>query len=191
MKVFKSLISISLLLILLFRSSCSNESSLHIKSDRAGGGGEKEFVIDLSCEKKEYDISQSRTITFTMGLGGTGKRVPGKRHSMTIQIQADDCIINGKESHYEHEYMDFFEDEIYTADEKDPFWGYPEKFPNYFESIEIVFPSGEHTGRIDFVLYNKNGITENETAELTVYYAKNDIVLLVSDNPVYIRDLDN
>ena len=53
-------------------SSCSNDEQFYLKSSKAGSWGENTHMVDVSSTQSKYDISDSRTITFSVGLGGSG-----------------------------------------------------------------------------------------------------------------------
>ncbi len=181
-------------------SSCANDERFYLKSSKAGSWGENTHVVDVSSTQSKYDISNSCMITFSVGLGGSGNFANRAEESMWLEITAEGCLIGESEGVFEKEYSDYFEDEIYVANVKDHFWGYPDKTPNYFEELSITFPEGECKGNVKIRLYGEDE-GNNEIAELTFYYASNGSVLCLSEKvihevsengkPIYVDDLDN
>lgn len=173
---------ILLLLALLLCSSCGKGNQpFYDISARASGAGEKENVIDLSISTQCISVTDTATVTFTVGMGGDSRVEAHKGETMVLRISAGGCLINGAENVFEKEYPDYYEDTKYRATVEKRYWGYPKKTPNYFEDFEITFPEGAYSGLIDLELYNKDNAGENYTAELTVYYASNGNVLWFSD----------
>lgn len=167
---------------LLYPSCGKGDQPFYDISARAGGGGEKENVIDLSISTQCVSVTDTTTVTVTVGMGGDARVEAHKGETMVLKISADGCLINGAENVFEKEYPDYYEDTKYRATVEKSNWNYPKKTPNYFEDFEIVFPAGECRGLIDLELYNKDNAGENYTAELTVYYASNGSVLWISDS---------
>ncbi len=179
----RELTCILLLLAMLLCSSCEKgNKSYYDISARASGAGEKQNVIDLSISTQCVSVTDTATVTFTVGMGGDGRVEAHEGETMVLKISADGCLINGTENVFEKEYPDYYEDTKYRATVEESYWSYPKKTPNYFEDFEIVFPEGAYSGRIDLELYNKDETGENFTAELTVYYASNGSVLWFSDS---------
>ena len=179
----RGLTCILLLLAMLLYPSCGKgDKPFYDISARAGGGGEKENVIDLSISTQCVSVTDTTTVTVTVGMGGDARVEAHKGETMVLKISADGCLINGTEDVLEKEYPDFYEDTKYRATVEESNWNYPKKTPNYFEDFEIVFPAGECRGLIDLELYNKDNAGENYKAELTVYYASNGSVLWISDS---------
>ncbi len=181
-------------------SGCTNDEKFYLKSRKAGSWGENIHVVDVSSTQSKYDISASRTISFSVGLGGSGNFANRANESMWLEITAEGCLIGENEGVFEKEYSDYFEDEIYVANVKEHFWGYPDKTPNYFEELSITFPEGECQGNVRIRLYGE-AEGNNEIAEIIFYYASNGSVLCMSEKvihevnengkPIYVDDLDN
>ena len=53
-------------------SGCTHDEKFYLKSRKAGSWGENIHVVDVSSTQSKYDISASRTISFSVGLGGSG-----------------------------------------------------------------------------------------------------------------------
>ncbi len=176
-------ICILLLLSLLLCSSCGKgDKPFYDISARAGGAGEKQNVIDLSVPTQCVSVTDTTSVTVTVGMGGDGRVEAHQGETMVLKISADGCLINGAENVLEKEYPDYYEDAKYRATVEESNWNYPKKTPNYFEDFEITFPEEACSGWIDLELYNKDETGENFTAELTVYYASNGSVLWFSDS---------
>ena len=137
MKRALSILIVLLLCISVF-AGCSKEDQFYLKSSKAGSWGENTHVVDVSSTQSKYDISNSRMITFSVGLGGSGNFANRAEESMWLEITAEGCLIGESEGVFEKEYSDYFEDEIYVANVKDHFWGYPDKTPNYFEELSSI-----------------------------------------------------
>ena len=181
-------------------SSCSDDERFYLKSNKAGSWGENIHVVDVSSTQSKYDISVSRTITFSVGIGGSGNYANRADESMWLEITAEGCLIEENEDVFEKEYSEYFKNEIDVANVKEHFWGYSDKTPNYFEELSITFPEGECKGNVKIRLYGEEE-GNNEIAELTFYYASNGSVLCLSDKvilevsekgkPIYADNLDN
>ena len=179
----RGLTCILLLLAMLLCPSCGKgDQPFYDISARAGGGGEKENVIDLSIPTQRVSVTDTATVTFTVGMGGDARVEAHKGETMVLKISADGCLINGAENVFEKEYPDYYEDTKYRATVEESNWNYPKKTPNYFEDFEITFPEGAYSGWINLELYNKDTPGENFIAELTVYYASNGSVVWFSDS---------
>lgn len=176
------LIVLMLLTFSLLCASCQQGTkSLYLRSSRAGGGGEKYNVVDITIPHQSVQVTDPNTVTVTIGLGGDMKISAHETQTAVLKIDAEGCLINGVADLFEKEYPDYFEDTDYRATVEERYWGYPIKTPNYFESIEITLPTGECRGQIDVTLYIKEDLYEGYTAEVTVYYASNGNVIWFSE----------
>ena len=172
------LIVLMLLTFSLLCASCQQGTkSLYLRSSRAGGGGEKYNVVDITIPHQSVQVTDPNTVTVTIGLGGDMKISAHENQTAVLKIEAEGCLINGVADLFEKEYPDYFEDTDYRATVEEHYWSYPIKTPNYFESIEITLPTGECRGQIDVTLYIKEDLYEGYTAEVTVYYASNGNVI--------------
>lgn len=186
MKYMKKLLCISLTWSLLFLlCSCQQDTSFfYERSRKADGSGWKSNVINVFIEQAVYDIDGSATIQLTLGIGGSGKtRLDGTEH-VWLTVEAPGCLINDRQDVYEKEYEEFYTDDRYRPDVKEHDWGYPDKIPNYHEQMEITFPEGSCKGEIVFTLYDE-WTNATDVTTLEVYYAKNDSMLVFSDESEY------
>ena len=172
------LIVLTLLAVTLLCTSCQQGTkSLYLRSSRAGGSGEKSNVVDITIPHQSVQVTDPNTVTVTIGLGGDMKISAHENQTAVLKIEAGGCLINGVEDLYEKEYSDYFENTDFRATVEERYWGYPTKTPNYFEDVEITFPTGECKGWIVITLYIKEELYEGYTAEVTVYYASNGNVI--------------
>jgi hypothetical protein len=176
------LIVLMLLTVSLLCTSCQQGTkSLYLRSSRAGGSGEKSNVVDITIPHQSVQVTDPNTVTVTIGLGGDMKISAHETQTAVLKIDAEGCLINGVADLFEKEYPDYFEDTDYRATVEERYWGYPTKTPNYFEDIEITFPTGECRGWIVITLYIKEDLYEGYTAEVIVYYASNGNVIWFSE----------
>lgn len=169
-------------------SSCGGNKSFETKSRRAAGSGEIENVIAVRTEKSAYSVEESRTVVISVGIGGDSNRSAHEGESMWLEINAEGCLISGREGKYIKEYPEYYEKNIFAANVKERFLAYPDKTPKYFEDIEITFPEGECKGSIKISLYNKDYDNANHSAYLEIFYASNGSVLCIGDEA--IREVD-
>ena len=176
------LIVLMLLTFSLLCASCQQGTkSLYLRSSRAGGGGEKYNVVDITIPHQSVQVTDPNTVTVTIGLGGDMKISAHENQTAVLEIDAEGCLINGVADLFEKEYPDYFEDTDYRATVEEHYWSYPTKTPNYFENMEITLPTGECRGQIDVTLYIKEDLYEGYTAEVIVYYASNGNVIWFSE----------
>ena len=176
------LIVLMLLTVTLLCGSCQQGTkSLYLRSSRAGGGGEKYNVVDITIPHQSVQVTDPNTVTVTIGLGGDMKISAHENQTAVLEIDAEGCLINGVADLFEKEYPDYFEDTDYRATVEEHYWSYPTKTPNYFENMEITLPTGECRGQIDVTLYIKEDLYEGYTAEVIVYYASNGNVIWFSE----------
>ena len=176
------LIVLMLLIFSVLCTSCQQGTkSLYLRSSRAGGGGEKMNVVDITIPHQSVQVTDPNTVTVTIGLGGDMKISAHENQTAVLEIDAEGCLINGVEDLFEKEYHDYFTNTDFRATVEEHYWSYPTKTPNYFEDIEITLPMGECRGQIDVTLYIKEDLYEGYTAEVTVYYASNGNVIWFSE----------
>ena len=176
------LIVLMLLTVTLLCASCQQGTkSLYLRSSRAGGSGEKSNVVDITIPHQSVQVTDSNTVTVTIGLGGDMKISAHENQTAVLEIDAEGCLINGVADLFEKEYHDYFTNTDFRATVEEHYWSYPTKTPNYFEDIEITLPTGECRGQIDVTLYIKEDLYEGYTAEVTVYYASNGNVIWFSE----------
>ena len=176
------LIVLMLLIFSVLCTSCQQGTkSLHLRSSRAGGSGEKSNVVDITIPHQSVQVTDPNTVTVTIGLGGDMKISAHEFQSAVLKIDAEGCLINGVADLFEKEYHDYFTNTDFRATVEEHYWSYPTKTPNYFENIEITLPTGECRGQIDVTLYIKEDLYEGYTAEVTVYYASNGNVIWFSE----------
>ena len=176
------LIVLMLLIFSVLCTSCQQGTkSLYLRSSRAGGGGEKSNVVDITIPHQSVQVTDPNTVTVTIGLGGDMKISAHENQTAVLEIDAEGCLINGVADLFEKEYHDYFTNTDYRATVEEHYWSYPTKTPNYFEDIEITLPMGECRGQIDVTLYIKEDLYEGYTAEVTVYYASNGNVIWFSE----------
>lgn len=185
----------SLILLLIFSLLCTScqqgTEPFYVRSSRAGGGGEKYNVVDVTIAHQSMQVTDPNVVTFTIGMGGNAKPAAHENESMFLEISAEGCLINGVEDLFENEYPDYYENEAFRATVEEHYWRYPTKTPNYFEDFEITFPSGECRGKITITLYSIDSPLENYRAELTIYYASNGTVFWFSDSALREVDQNN
>ena len=171
-----------LLTVTLLCVSCQQGTDpLYLRSSRAGGSGEKSNVVDITIPHQSVQVTDSNTVTVTIGLGGDMKISAHENQTAVLEIDAEGCLINGVADLFEKEYHDYFTNTDFRATVEEHYWSYPTKTPNYFEDIEITLPTGECRGQIDVTLYIKEDLYEGYTAEVTVYYASNGNVIWFSE----------
>ncbi len=176
------LIVLMLLTVTLLCVSCQQGTDpLYLRSSRAGGSGEKSNVVDITIPHQSVQVTDSNTVTVTIGLGGDMKISAHENQTAVLEIDAEGCLINGVADLFEKEYHDYFTNTDFRATVEEHYWSYPTKTPNYFEDIEITLPTGECRGQIDVTLYIKEDLYEGYTAEVTVYYASNGNVIWFSE----------
>ena len=176
------LIVLMLLTVTLLCASCQQGTKyLYLRSSRAGGSGEKMNVVDITIPHQSVQVTDSNTVTVTIGLGGDMKISAHENQTAVLEIDAEGCLINGVADLFEKEYTDYFTNTDFRATVEEHYWSYPTKTPNYFEDIEITLPTGECRGQIDVTLYIKEDLYEGYTAEVTVYYASNGNVIWFSE----------
>lgn len=176
------LIVLMLLTVTLLCASCQQGTDpLYLRSSRAGGSGEKSNVVDITIPHQSVQVTDSNTVTVTIGLGGDMKISAHENQTAVLEIDAEGCLINGVADLFEKEYHDYFTNTDFRATVEEHYWSYPTKTPNYFEDIEITLPTGECRGQIDVTLYIKEDLYEGYTAEVTVYYASNGNVIWFSE----------
>ena len=175
------LIVLMLLTVTLLCVSCQQGTDpLYLRSSRAGGSGEKSNVVDITIPHQSVQVTDSNTVTVTIGLGGDMKISAHENQTAVLEIDAEGCLINGVADLFEKEYHDYFTNTDFRATVEEHYWSYPTKTPNYFEDIEITLPTGECRGQIDVTLYIKEDLYEGYTAEVIVYYASNGNVIWFS-----------
>lgn len=176
------LILLMLLTFSLLCASCQQGTDpLYLRSSRAGGGGEKMNVVDITIPHQSVQVTDPNTVTVTIGLGGDMKISAHENQTAVLEIDAEGCLINGVADLFEKEYHDYFTNTDFRATVEEHYWSYPTKTPNYFENIEITLPTGECRGQIDVTLYIKEDLYEGYTAEVIVYYASNGNVIWFSE----------
>ena len=176
------LIVLMLLTVSLLCASCQQGTkSLYLRSSRAGGGGEKYNVVDITIPHQSVQVTDPNTVTVTIGLGGDMKISAHENQTAVLEIDAEGCLINGVADLFEKEYTDYFTNADFRATVEERYGRYPTKTPNYFENMEITLPTGECCGQIDVTLYIKEDLYEGYTAEVTVYYASNGNVIWFSE----------
>ena len=176
------LIVLMLLIFSVLCTSCQQGTkSLYLRSSRAGGGGEKMNVVDITIPHQSVQVTDPNTVTVTIGLGGDMKISAHENQTAVLEIDAEGCLINGVADLFEKEYHDYFTNTDFRATVEEHYWSYPTKTPNYFENIEITLPTGECRGQIDVTLYIKEDLYEGYTAEVIVYYASNGNVIWFSE----------
>lgn len=170
------------------------KEDFYIKSKAAYEGGEILQVIDISAESQTFQIVNGKPIVLKMGIGGEEKVLSpasdGIRSSMWIEISSEGCVINGVKDKYEKEYPDYCSDEKYRPRiQKSKILWYDIRYPKYYESLEIFFPEGECVGVIEFLLWDKINSTLSDTAELKLYFAKTNNVLVISQRNINVSDI--
>ena len=110
------LIVLMLLTFSLLCASCQQGTkSLYLRSSRAGGGGEKYNVVDITIPHQSVQVTDPNTVTVTIGLGGDMKISAHETQTAVLKIDAEGCLINGVADLFEKEYPDYFEDTDYRA----------------------------------------------------------------------------
>lgn len=144
-------------------------------SDPYGG---TDLVIDVSIDKNPPPLTSDYKVKLTIGLGGVRfTRIPAGAHAY-IKIKAPGCIINGTRDCYEKHYYDFYTNDIYNPRIEKHSSGYDEKFPNYFEQIEIQFSEYMSTGVIEFeIVSTHDEMALFDVASFSIKYSMNNGVL--------------
>lgn len=174
-------------------TACKQESSLYIISDQRYVAGQKRQVIDIRADNSRFSITDGEPVVLMMGIGGDANVEPHHkpRETMCLEIRAEWCTINGAKELYRKEYPDYFTNDKYrprTEGTGDNIC----RFPQYTEPLEIVFPSGECYGAIFFLLSDGVNGTQGEGSDsttLTVYYAKNDKLVVFSEHLILVDDI--
>lgn len=156
------------------------DAAYYVKSRKADGSGEKDNVIEIVVPSKRITLAEELKVTMQLGIGGRGKKVLDGTEKIWLEIEAENCVINSLENYLKKDYEDFFINDIYRPDIVEHYWGYPDKTPNYYEDLEITFPDGECSGRIEFTLYEVVNIDSYDLTTVTLYYAKTDTIIVFS-----------
>ncbi len=189
MKPFKTVISLVLILSFLLLPSCDffkPEDKTFIVESGGGQMGDRYFhEITVSAESDSFDIRNSRTIKFKVGIGSNlseleRSRLAGK--PIYIIVEGEGCEIMNLPDKYTKEYPDYYDNDKYIANVEDVFFGYDAITPNYFEDIYITFPEGECKGWIKVYMYRDFDLPLTSQPWLEFCYGKNDSVLLLSKN---------
>ncbi len=178
-------ISASLLILLIFALSftaCGNgDNSFYAKSaDAQAVAGELNDVVAFRVESNPYDFAFGEEIKVMIGIGCKNQLDVYKDRKVYLQISADGCTVNGSESIIK-EFPDYY-DPKYLATVEEKFFGYDEKFPQYFEEYGIVIDVTAPRGRIKIQLFDEED--HKLTTELTVYYAAEGDILWFAEKQI-------
>lgn len=156
---------------------CARPKGVSVKTSR-GEYFKHAMVIEASIDQCEWDLSESSVVTFAIGFGARRQnRIDGDEKAW-VEIESDGCVINGMETHYKKEYENFFIDSAYHMIEKEVWFGIDERYPQYYEQIEITFPKEDCEGKIFFQLH-KTFQTSHLITEVCIAYTIKDGVLIL------------
>ena len=166
--------------------ACQQEiDSFYVKSRKADGSGGKANVVDVLIEKEILSICESAQVIVKLGVGGADKKQLDGTEEVWLEIEAEGCIINGKENVYKNVYEDFYTNDIYRPDVVEHYFAYDDKTPNYYEDVEIVFGDGDCSGTIKCVLYDRYDEWSIIPTDVKIYYAKNENIIVFSAESEY------
>ena len=202
----KCLLLLLLLLTLsLLCTSCGPNGSkpYYECSPRADGSGGVATVVDVTIPRQCVEVTDPNVVTFAIGMGSNWKPELYPQMTAILRIKAEGCLINGTEDVLEIEYPRCFDNEDFRPTVEENRWTYPALIPNFYEDVEITFPTGEFKGIIYISLYvvdpslwpdNTNRYPQGgllERAKIDFYYASNGTVIWFSDKSLSEVDEDN
>ena len=156
---------------------CARPKGVSVKTSK-GEYFRHSMVIEASTDRCEWDLSESSVVTFTIGLGTYPYTNTSDDFKARVVIQGVGCTINGAQDCYERTYEDFFANSIYHLTEKNCLIGADERIPQYYETVEIIFPNEDCEGRIDFELHGVLPYTQQVTEAIISYTIENGILVL-------------
>lgn len=200
-----SLFLLLLLTLSLLCTSCGPNGSkpYYECSPRADGSGGVATVVDVTIPRQCVEVTDPNVVTFTIGMGSDWKPELYPQMTAILRIKAEGCLINGTEDVLEIKYPRCFDNEDFRPTVEENRWTYPALIPNFYEDVEITFPTGECKGFIYIRLYvvdpslwpdNKNRYPQGgllESVKFDFNYASNGTVIWFSDKPLSEVDEDN
>ena len=166
----------------------------YIKTSPSRGDGGVAEVISLEAEKKTYEGDGDITVPMTVGLGHLpGHDEYGDDVQDTFYVLykiIESPWIADKESAWEKkvEYADSWYDSKYDSTEQvnRPFLfipNYGEFYPQYKETVNLVFPADVEKGTFYVELYMViDGQEDQKFAELSFYFERENGVLILNSN---------
>lgn len=193
-------ICICLVLVTLCLAGCQENNEyaptggFYIKTSPSRGDGGAAEVISLEAERKTYESDGDLTVPMTVGLGhlpgqgGYGEKFQDTFYVLYKIIESPWQAGKGSAWEKKVEYTDSWYDAKYDSTEQvnRPFLIFPnygEFYPQYKETVDIVFPAEVEKGTLHAAVYTViEGQEDHQFAELSFYFKREKGVLTLDPN---------